>query len=43
MLITLDTTWTTHVGEPANHKSSHCFALTKTWSIDLLIPDEENR
>src|SRR5438270_5689211 len=37
MLITLDTTWTIHVGEPANHKSSHCFALTKTWSIGLLI------
>jgi len=31
------------LGDPASHESSHCFALTKNWSIDLLILSEENR
>jgi hypothetical protein len=43
ILIKLDTTWTIQVGNPVSQESSHCFALRKTWSIDLLIPDEENR
>src|SRR5436309_1217873 len=25
-----------HVGDPASHERNHCFALTKTWSMDLL-------
>jgi len=24
------------VGDPASHERNHCFALTKTWSMDLL-------
>src|SRR5256886_8385120 len=26
----------TQVGDPASHERNHCFALTKTWSMDLL-------
>jgi hypothetical protein len=43
ILIRMDATWITQLGDTASHESSHCLALTKTWSIGLLIPDEENR
>ena len=43
ILIRIDVTWITQAGDPASHESSHCLALMKTWSIGLLIPDEENR
>ena len=43
ILIRIDATWITQPGDPASQESSHCLALTKTWSIDLLIPNEENR
>jgi hypothetical protein len=31
------------LGHPASHESSQCFAFTKTWSMDFIIPGEENR
>jgi len=43
ILIRIDATWISQPGDPASHESSYCLALTKIWSIDLLMPDEEDR